>query len=386
MAMPKTRLGIDEDTIDDNTGVRVASASAINRRVQSSAPEEIQTEIDRVASMLGEVATDDRAYVNLSRIERGRAQFCARYTPTEYEAGGPEFIRQEWGPGDYEVRLYATMPNSNYFGVRAKCILSIAALRSDMSPKPQAGGEMLSAIERLVSVISDGQQTILRAIQATAENKIDPIEQMAKIAGVMASMRSAFGSTEQPRSSIRELLTEFRSVRELSEEINPGREPDSLMSQLTPLLELIKTGMDRDRSDSSIPLVALPQSAAPTTMPAQTALPSTTPAQTAPQSAEPGNSDMLIATARKVIADLIALAPSGDVVAGVDVLDSAAEDLSDEQAKMLDEILVHDDWFATVCYLVPNATAHCAYITSVRDMFLTDPDTDPPAEKPAAAP
>ncbi len=87
-----------------------------------------ETPADRVRAVLDMVRDSERAEVKLFRVT-GPNQYgwCEDYSIEQFEAGGFGMIRDNWGPGEYEIRLYSVHPVHNRFMVRAKPRIKIEA-------------------------------------------------------------------------------------------------------------------------------------------------------------------------------------------------------------------------------------------------------------------
>lgn len=201
-----------------------------------------ETAADRVASMLHSVSGADRAEVKLYRDDNGSLDYCAQFTPDEFENGSFEIIRARFGPGSYELRMYAAHPETGKYGLRARTKLKIA---KEAIPQISAAG-MPGGLAQVLEAMARSQQQMMDAIVSlkSAPQK-DPAEEMAKMFSLMGAMRDAMGITNQPpapQSSIGEILKAVRELREVSEEINPPKEEKEagLMDMLPTMLDLVK--------------------------------------------------------------------------------------------------------------------------------------------------
>lgn len=201
-----------------------------------------ETATDRVAAMLHSVSGADRAEVKLYRDDNGSLDYCAQFTPDEFENGSFEIIRSRFGPGSYELRMYAAHPETGKYGLRARTKIKIA---KEAIPSITAPG-MPGGLAQVLEAMARSQQQMMDAIVSlkSAPQK-DPAEEMAKMFALMGSMRDAMGITnqpQQPQSSIGEILKAVRELREVSQEINPPKEEKEtgLMDMLPTVLDLVK--------------------------------------------------------------------------------------------------------------------------------------------------
>jgi len=206
-------------------------------------PEESAT--DRVATMMAAATTADRAELKVYRIVQGQMEYCKGYKPEEFEDGNFDMLRDRFGAGDYQIRLYAIHPESRKFCVRSSVKIKIA---EDHRAKLNGSG-MDSGMAQVLSTIAQGQQQMLEALVQIKQTPLkDPMEEMGKMMAMIVTMREAMGMNQtqsREKSSIGEIVSAIRELRNASEEISPPeREPDSLMSSLPKMLELISKGQE----------------------------------------------------------------------------------------------------------------------------------------------
>ena len=210
-----------------------------------------ETATDRVATML-ELASDaERAELKIYRVAQGQLEWCANYTPEQFEDSNFETLRQQFGPGEYELRLYASTPDSRKFAVRRKTRITIA---KQSGPDDKAAA-LPNGLSQILGTIAQGQAQMLDAlVQMKQQPQRDPMEEMTKMLSMMTMMRQAMGiDNNTSKSSIGEIVGAIKELRMASEEINPETEKDSLLSSLPQVLDLVKTGIQAQQQPTIIP-------------------------------------------------------------------------------------------------------------------------------------
>ena len=94
---------------------------AAQQYLPAEIPEEIEeTATDRVASMLAGINGLDRAELKVYKIKDGSLEYCQGFKPEQFEEGNFDLLRDRFGHGEFELRLYATHPQTRKFGIRSK--------------------------------------------------------------------------------------------------------------------------------------------------------------------------------------------------------------------------------------------------------------------------
>ena len=244
--MARTARKIIEDDLDQIED----TAQLQSIPMDSELPTE-ETSSDRVATLLDLAAGDDRAYVAVYRINKGQREYCRRYQPTEFEDGSFDMIRETFGSGEYELRLYGTNPSSGKFVVRRLTRISMA----DMKNNPEPNG-IPSGLSQMVQTISQGQQQMLDAIvQMKQQPQRDPMEEMTKMLSMMTMMREAMGMNQMhQKSSIGEVVDAIKELRGAAAEVLPEKdsEPESLMGMLPKVLEIVSQSQSQNTSSGAM--------------------------------------------------------------------------------------------------------------------------------------
>ena len=322
-----------------------------------------ETATDRIAAMMSSANGDDRAEVKVYRINSGQLEYCRGYKPEEFESGNFDMIRERFGAGTYELRLYATDPNSKKFAVRRKHRITIVEDKIESS-----GGGLGSGMAQVLQTIAQGQQQMLEALVSikSAPAK-DPMEEMTKMMGMMSMMREAMGLNQpqgREKSSIGEIVSAIRELRGAADEIAPqDKEPDGLMSVLPKMLELVSKGQQSQQEAQQavhFPPVQLPPSFQAPAPPEPQEQP-----QAQPQTQE--ESDMKMFTAIKLKSYLKTLI---DLAVKKTPVTTAAEFVYEKIPDELIEIMALENWFDLLSFVAPDVKDHKEWLQQVRDKAL----------------
>jgi hypothetical protein len=336
------------------------------------APDIEETATDRVSAMLAQASGYDRAEVNVYRMVNGAREYCRKFRPDEFEDGSFDMLREMFGPGEYELRLYSTDPVTRKFSVRNLTRIKI----SDVKTPSRA--ELPSGLSQVLSTIAQGQQQMLQAlVDIKSAPPKDPMEEMTRMLTMMTHMREAMGLNQQPqareKSSIGEIVSAIRELRGAAEELTPQaeKEPDSLLGMLPKVLELVKTGQQAQQGTDPGLGGMIPQGdpgpvLSPVTIPASMA-------QT-PTEDEP----VKITTAFKLRAYLKALI---DMAKAKDPVPKAAQFVYEKLPDDLLDMMELPAWFEMLASVAPEVRDHREYITEVRNAalaLLNQPEDDEP--------
>lgn len=346
------------ETLDDSEEWQTVIPAPGNPQLIVAPEPEPETALDRVSRLLSEVSDDQRASVRLYRVKDGNAhklEWCANYTVSEFEAGDLAMIRRDWGPGDYQIRVYGINPATGQFGIRAKDELSIAV---DRNAPPPVHASQSPQLDGALKMMAEGQQKILEALM----NRPDPMQGMAQTLALVAQMRDAFGlsgagAQAGAKSQLAEIVGAIRELREVSAEINPPPsapdESGGLLPMAGQLMDLIKTSMANRQPENvatSVPIIATPATlqAFPPVVSSPVAIES---AESAPmnqaQPAEPSEADA-IALLRGQLVKLVTMASVGlSPETGADFI---YEQIPDEAI----ELMGLPNWFELLCQFEPS--------------------------------
>ena len=325
------------------------------------APQEEETATDRVAALLQVAGGADRAEIKVYRMNAGQMEYCQGFKPSEFEEGNFDMLRDRFGAGEYQIRLYAEHPVHKKMCVRNSVKIKIAENRMDVTTT----GGLGSGMAQVLQTIAQGQQQMLEALVSikSAPAK-DPMEEMTKMMGMMSMMREAMGMNQpqgREKSSIGEIVSAIRELRGAADEIAPqDKEPDGLMSVLPKMLELVSKGQESQQAAQQMnqfPPVQLPPSFQ---APAQPEPQEQAPA--APQTQE--ESDMKMFTAIKLKSYLKTLI---DLAVKKTPVPTAAEFVYEKIPDELIEIMALDNWFDLLSFVAPDVKDHREWLQQVRD-------------------
>jgi hypothetical protein len=233
--------------------------------VQTSAPpapapiieDDEDSILERLRSTQGEER--DRMKVKVYRKVPGGTglEWCTDYTVAEWEEGDVARVRQEWGPGNYELRVVSQGKR----GILLRDHFRIAQVtRPEPLPAPAPVAQS-SELADVVRMLAEGQQRILEAVS----QRPDPAAQLQSTLGLMVAMREAMGlntppppppPAADPGAMLGQLVGAIRTLREVSAEVAPP-EPDTSnpLAMLPQVLDLVKTGMSRGQNPAEMPPV-----------------------------------------------------------------------------------------------------------------------------------
>ena len=325
-----------------------------------------ETATDRVAAMMSGAGPDERAEVKVYRINSGQLEYCAGYKPDEFESGNFDLLRDRFGAGVYELRLYATNPTSKKFAVRQKLRVTIVEEKSQTTT-----GGLGNGMSQVLQTIAQGQQQMLEALVSikSAPAK-DPMEEMTKMMSMMTMMREAMGLNQpqgREKSSIGEIVSAIRELRGAADEIAPpqDKEPDGLMSVLPKMLELVSKGQQSQQEAAQaahFPPVQLPASFQAPAQPEPQQAP-----QPQEQPATQEESDMKMFTMIKLKSYLKSLI---DLAVKKSTVEKGAEFVYEKIPDDLIEIMALDNWFDLLTFVAPDVKDHREWLQQVRDKAL----------------
>jgi len=326
--------------------------------------QEEETATDRVAALLQIAGGADRAEIKVYRMNAGQMEYCQGFKPSEFEDGNFDMLRDRFGAGEYQIRLYAEHPVHKKMGVRNSIKIKIAENRMDAS----SPGNLGSGMAQVLQTIAQGQQQMLEALVSIKQAPPkDSMEEMGKMLTMMATMREAMGMNQpqgREKSSIGEIVSAIRELRGAADEIAPQeKEPDGLMAVLPKMLELVSKGQEHQQASQQavqFPPVQLPPSFQ---VPAQPEPQEQSQAQ--PETQE--QSDMKMFTAIKLKSYLKTLI---DLAIKKTPITTAAEFVYEKIPDELIEIMALDNWFDLLSFVAPDVKDHREWLQQVRDTAL----------------
>jgi hypothetical protein len=366
---------------------------AAQQYLPAEIPEDFEeTATDRVASMLASINGMERSELKVYKIKDGALEYCQGFKPEQFEEGNFDLLRDRFGPGEFELRLYATHPQTRKFGIRSK-------LRVKMSEINRAAVDhsLPSGLAQVLGTIASGQERMLDAlVQMKQQPQKDPMEEMTKMLSMMTMMRQAMGMDNQPRagSSIGEIVDAIRELRSAADEVAPQRdEPESMMAMLPKVLDIVSAGMGKGQAQAQpepeeIQPVQLPptfyQQRQPQQSNEQGPAPPAAPApQPVIQDQQPQTEDEVnhLKYIFKLRAYLSALV---DFAVKLAPAETAAQFVVEKLPDELIEIMELPNWFEQLAHVAPEVKKHEEYLRKVRDLALSMIDYDDEPEVPAA--
>jgi hypothetical protein len=353
---------------------------AAQQYLPAEIPEEIEeTATDRVASMLAGINGLERSELKVYKLNQGSLEYCQGFKPEQFEEGNFDLLRDRFGHGEFELRLYATHPQTRKFGIRSK-------LRVKMSEVNKAAmtDSLPSGLAQVLGTIANGQAQMLDAlVQMKQQPQKDPMEEMTKMLSMMTMMRQAMGMDGQQRSgsSIGEIVEAIRELRSAADEVSPQREePESMMAMLPKVLDIVSAGMGKGQAQAQVQpepeafhQIELPPAfaqqvqqpqAQPQSEPQPAYQPNPEPVQTQPQTEEQMQFGKYLFKLRAYLSSLV------DMATRAIPPEKTAEFVVDKLPDELLEIMELPNWFEQLAAVAPEVKNHEAYLRQVRDLAL----------------
>jgi len=328
-----------------------------------------ETAAERVITMLRSVTDDERSEIKAYRVVNGQLEYCAQFTPADFESGSFEMLRQRFGPGEYDLRLYAMNAERKY-GLRSRTRIKIAP---DTTPPAD---RVSSEMARIMETVARGQQQMLDALVSIKQTPpVDQMAQMTQMLQMMSLMREAMGFNQQPqKSSIAEIMEAVREMRAVSDEINPKQEePESLMGMLPKVLDAISTVRGQQQPALMAP-VELPQSMMQENpQPAPQPAPAPTADEIAAAQAKYDPQTMTYIKLMAHVTHLCAMADDGKTP------DEAAAYVVEECPDEIIDLLDMPDAVAQLSAMLPQVKARADWFEKVRAaalLLLDEPESE----------
>lgn len=265
----KTKVIMPDKAVlaEDNWRARLGTGTALIPPAVDESPDEEfieESAADRVFTILEASRDVERAVVKLFRMTgANKYAWLEDYTPDEFETGGYRMIRDTFGNGEYEIRLYGIHPRLQQFRVLAKPRITIEG-----APDKPAADAAPAVAPELVAMLKS-QQESQAAILAALNNRPDQMAQLSGLITMMGAMREAFGLNNPPaptseKSSIAEVVAAVKELRAVSSELNPepAGDPSDPATLLPGIMDLVKTAMQSRAQDASqtqeLPSVLMP--------------------------------------------------------------------------------------------------------------------------------
>jgi hypothetical protein len=350
---------------------------AAQQYLPAEIPDEIEeTATDRVASMLAGINGLERSELKVYKLNQGSLEYCQGFKPEQFEEGNFDLLRDRFGHGEFELRLYATHPQTRKFGIRSKLRVKMSEVN-----KAAVSDTLPSGLAQVLGTIAQGQERMLDAlVQMKQTPQKDPMEEMTKMLSMMTMMRQAMGMDNQSRagSSISEIVGAIRELRSAADEVAPQREePETMMAMLPKVLDIVSAGMNKGQAhpqpepEAEFHPVQLPPSFAQAQaqpQPQPQPQPQYQP-NPEPQPAQP-TEDNEMANPLVIIKLKAYLKTLTDMAVALTPVDKAADFVYDKLPDDLIEIMLLDNWFELLSGFAPAVKPHEAWLRQVRDAAM----------------
>lgn len=357
---------------------------AAQQYLPAEIPEDFEeTATDRVASMLAGINGMERSELKVYKLNQGSLEYCQGFKPEQFEEGNFDLLRDRFGPGEFELRLYATHPTTRKFGIRSKLRVKMSEVKATAQTD-----NLPSGLAQVLGTIAQGQAQMLDAlVQMKQTPPKDPMEEMTKMLSMMTMMRQAMGMDNQQSragSSISEIVGAIRELRSAADEVAPQREePETMMAMLPKVLDIVSAGMSKGSPQpepQEFAPVQLPAAFVPSTpqQPLQNPIPPAPaeptpgpiPGDQQPQSEDEVNHLKYIFKLRAYLSALV------DFAVKLAPPEKAAEFVVDKLPDELLEIMELPNWFEQLSAVAPEVVKHEEYLQKVRDLALSMIDYD----------
>jgi len=365
---------------------------AAQQYLPAEIPEDVEeTATDRVASMLAGINGMERSELKVYKLNQGSLEYCQGFKPEQFEEGNFDLLRDRFGHGEFELRLYATHPATRKFGIRSKLRVKMSEVRASAQTD-----NLPSGLAQVLGTIAQGQAQMLDAlVQMKQQPQKDPMEEMTKMLSMMTMMRQAMGMDGQQSragSSISEIVGAIRELRSAADEVSPQREePETMMAMLPKVLDIVSAGMGKAQAQQQqqpeqqdFQPVQLPaafyqpeQSSQP--VPEAPAVPAPGPISQnqQPQTEDDVNHLKYIFKLRSYLSALV------DFAVKLAPAETTAQFVVDKLPDELIEIMELPNWFEQLAQVAPEVQKHEEYLRKVRDLALSmidyedEPEDDP---------
>jgi hypothetical protein len=243
-------------------------------------------------------------------------------------------------------------------------------IAENKNPDAAAPG-LPNGLGQVLSTIASGQQQMLNAlVEMKQAPQKDPMEEMTKMLSMMTMMREAMGINQQSSSggSIGEIVNAIKELRGAAAEIMPQeKEPDSLMSMLPKVLDMVSAGQQAQLAQQPVmmPEVQMPPGIAQAQPPA--AQPQPDPMQPYQPQETQEQADMKALTMLKLrgyLKQLVILAEQKKTT------DEGAKFVYDVLPDELVEIMDLPNWFELLSVVAPEVKAHEPWLRETREKSL----------------
>ena len=351
----------DDETDDEVPGNEIAPLGA-----PAVEPEEDDSPTARVQKFLQASNGYDRATLQIYRLTGPKAHsFCREISPHDFEGYGLTGIRDEWGPGEYELRLYGTHPIKKNFGLLARVTERISAplpnAKTAVLPGDPAGSSDLAVALR---TIAEGQSRILDAlVNRQQEDPMSKLKEMVALAGMVREL----GGGGAEKGGVKEVLENLTLLKQLQGKDEGGGGEANLFSLGAGLLDVLKTQMQHPPQPVAPTMPALPPIQLPPSLQEPPAEPIPTGEVTETEPEGDAMQFFMLSKLRGVAAVLKQQAAKGDAP---EVIDDAANFALDELPEEIIDAMRQPEWFAALSVVMPDAAKFKPWLEKVRQAML----------------
>jgi hypothetical protein len=352
---------------------------AAQQYLPAEIPDEIEeTATDRVASMLAGINGLERSELKVYKLNQGALEYCQGFKPEQFEEGNFDLLRDRFGHGEFELRLYATHPQTRKFGIRSKLRVKMSEVN-----KAAVSDTLPSGLAQVLGTIAQGQERMLDAlVQMKQQPQKDPMEEMTKMLSMMTMMRQAMGMDNQSRagSSISEIVGAIRELRSAADEVSPQKdEPETMMAMLPKVLDIVSAGMNKGQAQPEQPQDFQPVQLPPSFAQAQPQMQPQYQPNPEPQpqyhpnpelQPEPPTNEDEMANPLVIIKLKAYLKTLTDMAVALTPVDKAADFVYDKLPDDLVEIMLLDNWFDLLSGFAPGVKPHEDWLRQVRDKAI----------------
>jgi hypothetical protein len=322
-----------------------------------------ETPTDRVATLLSLATGDDRAYIACYRLSKGKMEWCKRYRPDEFEDGSFDLIRDDFGPGEYELRLYGTDPRTGKWAVRRRTRIEMADI-----PKRPDQAALPNGLSQVLTTIAQGQQQMLDAlVQMKQTPQREPMDEMTKMLNMMSLMRDAMGLTQaQPsnKSSISEIVEAIKELRGAAAEVMPEKEEPGLMTMLPKVIELVAAGQQAQQAPQVMHANPMYQDGSNGVLSSVTMPPAFQSLQADQPNQDDDMNPMTAWKLRGYLKNLVAYAQRNAPI------EEAAQYVYEKIPDELIDVMELASWFTVLSAVASEVKPHQEYLQKVRDAAL----------------
>jgi len=334
--------------------LEAAAAQQQQEQTEIEEPAE-ETAFERISGLLAQASGEEKCFIQCYRLNKGSLEYCKRYQPNELEDQSFDIIRDDFGAGDFELRLYAADPRTNRWLLRKRTRVQMAE-----APKKPDQAALPNGLSQVLSTIAQGQHQMLDAlVQMKQQPQRDQMEEMTKMLNMMTMMREAMGLNQAPatstRSSIGEIVDAIKELRGAAAEVMPEKEEPGLLGMLPKVLDLVAAGQAQQAQPGVVPLPL--ENLSPVTMP---------PAFQNGQ-AQQEDDDMNPLTAFKLrgyLKNLVSFAQRNAPI------EEAANYVYMKIPDELIDIMELNSWFSVLSAVASEVKPHRDYLQQVRDAAL----------------